>query len=48
MKSSSRMKSSREDPANIVEERIILKPQGETVVRKYLKGKQIGKGGFAK
>ena len=32
----------------IVEERVTLKPSGETVVKKYLKGKQIGKGGFAK
>lgn len=45
---SSRKLTSREDNSNIVEERIVVKSQGETIIRKYLKGKQIGKGGFAK
>jgi polo-like kinase 1 len=31
----------------IVEERIV-KPTGETSVRRYIKGKFLGKGGFAK
>lgn len=25
-----------------------MKPHGETIVRKYIKGKQLGKGGFAR
>lgn len=37
-----------EASSQIVEERIVMKPHGETVVKKYLKGKQIGKGGFAR
>lgn len=45
---SSKKLSSREDSSNIVEERIVMKSQGETIIRKYIKGKQIGKGGFAK
>lgn len=31
----------------IVEERVV-KPSGETSVRRYIKGKFLGKGGFAK
>jgi len=31
----------------VVEERIV-KPNGETQIRRYLKGKFLGKGGFAK
>lgn len=45
---SSKKQSSREDSSCIVEERIVMKPQGETVIRKYMRGRQIGKGGFAK
>ncbi len=44
------MKSKREslvDSANTIEERIV-KPNGETVVKRYTKGKLLGKGGFAK
>ena len=40
--------SSREENSNIVEERIVMKAQGETIIRKYMRGRQIGKGGFAK
>lgn len=46
--SNHKLPSSREDSQNIIEERIVMKSQGETIVRKYQKGKQIGKGGFAK
>ncbi|CAI2361085.1 unnamed protein product [Moneuplotes crassus] len=45
---SSRKLHTKEDPSNIIEERIVMKSKGETIIRKYLKGKQIGKGGFAK
>lgn len=45
---SSHRLTSKEDNPNIIEERIVMKLQGETIIRKYLKGKQIGKGGFAK
>jgi len=45
---SSRKLTTRDENTNIVEERIVMKSQGETIIRKYLKGKQIGKGGFAK
>lgn len=31
----------------IVEEKIV-KPNGEVLIKKYLKGKFLGKGGFAK
>ena len=40
--------SSREENSNIIEERIVMKAQGETIIRKYMLGRQIGKGGFAK
>ena len=44
------MKTKREsvtDSAPVIEERIV-KPNGETIIRKYTKGKLLGKGGFAK
>ncbi len=44
------MKTKREsvtEPVPTIEERIV-KPNGETVIRKYTKGRLLGKGGFAK
>jgi len=32
----------------IIEEKIVMKPHGETVIKKYLQGKHLGKGGFAR
>ena len=31
--------------STIVEERIVMKPHGETVIKTYLQGKHLGKGG---
>ena len=44
------MKTKREtvpEPVPTIEERIV-KPNGETIIRKYTKGRLLGKGGFAK
>ena len=46
--SSNKKLSMKDDNSNIVEERVVTKASGETTIRKYVKGKQIGKGGFAK
>ena len=36
------------EPENVIIEEKITKPNGEQVVKKYLRGKVLGKGGFAK
>ena len=36
------------EPESVIIEEKITKPNGDVVVRKYLRGKVLGKGGFAK
>ena len=38
---------SRHEDAHIIEEKLV-KPNGETIIKRYSKGKLLGKGGFAK